>query len=394
MRILTRHVLAELLKVFLVTLAALTALIFVGLIGKEAVRKGLGLGPLVRMVPYMLPQAMQFAVPGTMLLATTSVYGRMSSSNEVVAIKSMGVSPWVLIWPTLALGTLVSFGAVLLNDVAVSWGRMGVQRVFVESIEEIALSQLRLHGSYSIDGLQISVRRVEENRLIQPTITWHPNKDEKPTTATGGWAVIEPVSADHKLVVVFHGLEGEWEGHHGVIPDSIRREFDLNLLMGDPSEDRSASNHALAEIGRATDTEHERLALLERERTAEAARALLSGDFERLSSEAWTPFDAQAGRAQYTLRRLAVEPYRRWASGFSCLCFVMVGAPLAILRQKGEFLASFFLCFLPILLVYYPLLMASVDQAKGGDMPPVVVWSGNAVLAVWGLWMMRRVAQH
>ncbi|HEX5472395.1 MAG TPA: LptF/LptG family permease, partial [Lacipirellulaceae bacterium] len=89
MRILTRYVLFDLLKVFLLTLTGLTLLIFIALIGKEAVSKGLTLGTLLRMIPYFIPQAMQFAVPGTMLLATTSIYGRMASYNEIVAIKSL-----------------------------------------------------------------------------------------------------------------------------------------------------------------------------------------------------------------------------------------------------------------------------------------------------------------
>ena len=93
MRILTRYVLLDLLKVFLLTLTGLTLLIFIVLIGKEFVDKGIGLGPLLRMAPYLVPQAMQFAVPGTMLLATTSVYGRMASYNEIVAIKALGISP-------------------------------------------------------------------------------------------------------------------------------------------------------------------------------------------------------------------------------------------------------------------------------------------------------------
>ena len=91
MRILTRYIVFDLLAVFLLTLAAMTGIVFFVLIGKEAVENGLGLVPLLRLLPYMLPQAMQFAVPGTMLLATTTIYGRMSSSNEVVAVKSLGI---------------------------------------------------------------------------------------------------------------------------------------------------------------------------------------------------------------------------------------------------------------------------------------------------------------
>ena len=42
---------------------------------------------------------------------------------------------------------------------------------------------------------------------------------------------------------------------------------------------------------------------------------------------------------------------------------------MAIRLRHAEFLAIFFVCFLPILLVYYPLLAVSVDHAKDGAVP-------------------------
>ncbi len=64
LRILTRYIVFDLLKVFLLTLTCMTAFLFVVLVGKEAVENGLGIVPVLRMLPYILPQAMQFAVPG------------------------------------------------------------------------------------------------------------------------------------------------------------------------------------------------------------------------------------------------------------------------------------------------------------------------------------------
>ncbi|MEM1304833.1 MAG: LptF/LptG family permease, partial [Planctomycetota bacterium] len=187
-RLITRYVLSELLQVFLLTLAGLTAFIFIAMAGKEAVDKGLGIGPLLRMTPYLLPQAMQFAVPGTMLLATTSVYGKMAAGNEVVALKSLGISPWKIALPTFALATVISFGAVMLNDVAVSWGRSGVERVFIESIEEVVYGQLRVHRSFTHDKLHITVRRVEGRKLVQPTVNGYFGDATEPYTFTARWA--------------------------------------------------------------------------------------------------------------------------------------------------------------------------------------------------------------
>ena len=74
--------------IFGLTLIGMTSLIVLVGLAHQAVREGLGPLAVARLVPYVLPNALRFSIPGTMLFAACSVYGRMSSSNEVVAIKS------------------------------------------------------------------------------------------------------------------------------------------------------------------------------------------------------------------------------------------------------------------------------------------------------------------
>ena len=167
--------------VFLTTLATMTAFVFVALIGKEAVENGLGLTPILRMLPYMLPQAMQFAVPGALLMAATSVYGRVSASNEVVAIKALGISPMTLIWPARRLATAISLVAVLINDVAVSWGDGGVRRVIIESLEDIAYGRLRTMRSFNTDQLKVNVEAVAGQQLIEPIIQFASSDGRPPS---------------------------------------------------------------------------------------------------------------------------------------------------------------------------------------------------------------------
>lgn len=393
MRILTRYILFDLMRVFLLTLAGMTALIFITLVGKEAVDKGLGLGPLLQMLPYLLPQAMQFSIPGTMLLATTSVYGRMSAFNEVVAIKSLGISPWVIVSPTLTLATIVSIGAVMMNDLAVSWGTLGVQRVFVESLEEVVYGRLNTTRTYGDGKLKITVKYVDGRKLVEPILEVPDNGGGKRLTITAEEAELYSNPQEGKLVIRLTNFQadGNVKVSH---PQTYEHVIALDELSSTSSKNRSPSTFALAEIGPAQVAQQGRMKGLEQEMAAGAAFALLTGEFEDLSAASWRPYlDEQRG-LEATLHRFHTEPYRRWANGFSCLCFVLVGIPMSIVRQKGEFLASFFICFAPILLVYYPLLMFSVDQAKDGVLPPVTVWLGNAVLALWGLWMMRRVVRY
>ena len=67
---------------------------------------------------------------------------------------------------------------------------------------------------------------------------------------------------------------------------------------------------------------------------------------------------------------------------------------MAIRMRNADVLTSFALCFFPILIAYYPLLMFGVDRAKAGEIDPRAVWLANVILAGWGLWLLRRVLRY
>jgi lipopolysaccharide export system permease protein len=393
MKILTRYVVFDLLKVFLLILTGLTLMIFIGLIGKEAVEKGLGLGPLLRMTPYLLPQAMQFAVPGTMLLATTYVYGRLASYNEIVAIKALGISPMALIWPTLILATLVSFAGVYINNLAVSWGTRGVQRVFVESIEDVVYGHLKMHRTYSSGKLSIIVRGVEGKKLRQPILVVAASGNHPALTIRAKEAEIWSDTKERKLHVRFHDFEVS-----GPItvsnPDTYEQEISLDELTGMSAETRSPSTYALGEIGGAIRQSAEKIEQINQGMTAQASFALVTGEFFSLAQQNWKWHEKMLDAAKQRLNRLQLEPWRRWANGFSCLGFVVIGIPVALWLRFSEFLATFFICFVPILVLYYPLLIVSVSQAKDGVFPAPTVWIGNIVLGFAGIALLRHVNRH
>ena len=120
MRILSRYTTCEFLKVFLLSLGAMTAFFLLVGVAHQAIREGLSLGPVVRILPFIVPESMRFSIPAAALLAACTIFGRMSGENEVVAVKSLGISPWTVIAPALVVGFLISVCAVWVNDLAVS----------------------------------------------------------------------------------------------------------------------------------------------------------------------------------------------------------------------------------------------------------------------------------
>jgi lipopolysaccharide export system permease protein len=394
MNLLTRYVLSELLQTFAVTLTGMTLFMIVVGVVKEATLQGLGLKQIVLLVPYVLPEALRFAVPGTILFAACSVYGRLAGNNEIIAMKAAGISPWVFLWPTLVCAIGLSFFTVWLNDVAVSWGREGIRRVVIESVEEIAYAKLTQQRSFATKGFSINVLRVEGKRLINPTLTFQANLDSPAYTLTAAEAELRADPAADTLSIICRDSEYEFGTTKGRIPGLIERVVPLSESTRKGGGGGSPSDLQMNLIAGEIAAQHEQIAELRMRMAAVAGLSMLTGDLPGLSEVVWKPQREQLESALGRIARLEMEPQRRWANGFSCLCFVAVGMPLAILRRNADFITNFFICFAPILLIYYPLLIFSVERAKAGSLPSVAVWLGNAILLLIGWWLYRHVRRY
>ncbi len=395
MRILTRYVLVELAKVFLVSLTALTVMMVVVGMAREALMQNLPLGQVLQLIPYILPDALRIALPATLLLAATSVYGRMSGSNEVVAAKSLGISPTTLLWPALLAAFLLSLVTVWMNDLAVSWGRNGAQRVLVEAVEEIAYSMLKAQRRYSSPRLSVNVRQVVGRKLIGPTVTIPARGKAPGLTIRAEEAELHSDQDSQVLKIVLRN--GTFEAN-GVVTFHFGDEYEQEIPLRDASRAKNVSAlPSWTALRLIPGQKREQTKIIERHQSdmaAEAAYQMFCGDFKGLTSREWETRVSVDQSHRERLSRLSLEPHRRWSAGFSCLCFVWVGAPMAILRRRSEAITSFFLCFLPVLIVYYPLLMYGIDGAKNGTIPPEAVWAGNALLSVWGAWLLRKVIRY
>lgn len=392
MRLFTRYVLREVCQVFLVTLVALTSfMILVGAV-QVAIAEGLGAKQIVLALPYLLPQALMFAVPGTILFAVSIVYGRMSAANEIVALKALGVGPMAVIWPSLALAVLLSLATVWLNDLAMHWGFHGVKRVVVDSAEEIAYSVLRTHKSFKSNAFEVTVREVQGHVLIDPNFRLPAGNGDEMIDISAKTAELHSVPGTGKLtLVLYHAVIDGPDLHIEHPNDVLEREV---VIKPDVGKDPSPAHLALRQIPEAVVRQRDTIERLGERMVAQAGLEVLTGEFDRLSSDGWQKDAKNLQFQKYQLYRMLTEPPRRWANGFSCLCFTLVGAAMAIRMKNSDVLTSFALCFFPILLVYYPLLMFGLDRAKAGEIDPHAVWLANAILVVWGLWLLRRVIRY
>lgn len=394
MRRITRYILAEFLKLSIVMSVCMTIGMLLIVVGQEAIRQGLGPTAVVKLLPYALPVALAYVVPGTVLFAACTIYGRMSAANEVTAVKSLGISPLALLWPALLFSFMISLGAVWLNDIA-AWGRIGLKRVALESAEQIAYGMLRSSRSYSTDRLSINVKDVQGHVLVRPTLTMYEDDDGPPIVLTAQSAEIDTdAERDVLLISMTNGEIERGDSIRMAFPDTELIEVPLSSASRKAGGSIRPADTALRRIPGEITAQRAALVDLERNLAADAAYQLMTGDFAELNDERWSEQHAAIAGGRARLARLNTEPWRRWANGFSCFAFVLVGAPLAVRMRSADVWSSFIACFLPILIAYYPLLAYGVDLSKSGDLPPYSVWIANLVLMAVGYWMARRMIRQ
>ena len=390
MRLLTRYILWEIIKVFTVCLFALTCLMMVIVVVNQALRLHLTIGPILRLIPYSLPFAMRFTIPATMLYSVCAVYGRMSSDQESTAIRAAGISPWAIIRPGIVLALFISPLAIYINDLAVSWGQRGIHRVILQSVEQIAYNRLRTTGSYSTEKFSIRVARVEDRRLIEPLISLRVKSGQQ-ATIMAEEAELRLDTLNDVLQITLANCEAEMGDD-----DPVRfSELTQEIALTDASQNGGVSDRpadlAWGQIPLELTEQRALVARIEDEQAARAAFQLLRGDLDSLGDPQWTLAEHTLNSAYARMHKLETERWRRTAVGFSCLFFVLVGAPTAIYLRNSDFLSAFFICFMPILLLYYPMLMLAVGRAKEGAFPPYMVWLGNLVFGLIGVWLIRRL---
>lgn len=389
--LLQRYILGELTRTFLFVLLCLTLLVNVVGVFQTATERGLAAPQIWEVLPYIVPSMMPFTIPAALLLTVCLVYGRMAGDQEVTAAKAAGVSVMTILWPSILLGAALSIASFMLTDRVIPWALDQMEQRIVRMVEDVFFERLRTEHSFTDrqHGLEINVRDIQGKTLIDPVIRQKP-KNGQSRTITADEATI---SLDLKRQIArIHIRYGSI-----CLPDNQRFtavdktvEFSLANEIGKPKPRNLPIDVIESQI---TETVADEDRARER-RTVDALLSTSWGGFDHLASlEKWHAKAPDKHSATY--HRLKTEIHSRYAMSCSCLFFVLLGGPFAIYKAKSQFLTSFLYCFVPIVAIYYPLILGIMAQAKKGNIDPSYgMWLGNAALLAASFVILRRVRRH
>ncbi|HET6423153.1 MAG TPA: LptF/LptG family permease [Planctomycetaceae bacterium] len=392
MRLLERYIFSQLVRVFAMMLIVITCLlVFVGAFGQMR-ESGLSAAQAVQILPYIVPSILPFTIPATLLLTVCVVYGRMAGDREIIAAKAAGIPIFTLMWPSLFLGAMLSVVSLLLLDQVIPWSFANIERIVAMATEQIFLDMLRTQNQLHLKdrGLTITVMGVRDRTLIAPIFRFAPN-DANAVTIQAREARLDFDLAHHQVILRMKRgyidvpgktrISFEQEDKAFPLPDRFQRLRPQRIRMREINAEMATATRNLAEF--------------RDRRLLEAGFAMNTGDFTKLAETTRKTNKLNELIAIEDHRRLRTEMHNRYATSCSCFFFVLLGSPFAIWMARKDFLTSFLFCFLPILAVYYPVSMMTVNMAKSGQLDPTwCVWMSNATLLVAACSFLRKVTQN
>lgn len=380
----------ELITINFVTLTVVTLLMMVIGVLREAIRQGLTPALALQLIPYAIPNALVFATPASTLYSVCVVFGRMSTANELIALQSVGIPSFVCVRPALVTALLLSLLTVWFVDLAFVWGHKGVENIILSAVDEVAYSTLRRQGSYTHGNFSIVVHEVRDRALINPTISFQ-QSNSKTIVLTAKEAQLTVEEPDNHLVLsLVDGVAtfGDSESFH--FRDRI--SYTIPLLNGDDNDLTTAnpSHLPLSLIPLANAESKRKVQYQESIIAARTGFDFISARFSEALDAKHVKEWQQLQQQRQRLFRIAAESHRRWASGFSCFAFTVLGIPLAVLLKTSDYMTTFGVCFVPILIVYYPIFALGLDLAKSGTSPAYFPWLANCIALCAGLMLMKR----
>ncbi len=400
--IINRLILFELIKVFLLSLTALTGLFLLAGLIQEATQRGLSPGQILMVIPLLIPNTLPYTIPATTLFATCVVYGRMAHDNEVLVLKAAGVNILHLLKPALVLGMATTFVTMYLYYDTIPRTQRIMRQKVLSDAEEVLYGLIKRDGCLRQPGMQyvMYVREVQGKRLLDVIFKRRlPNAQGYDVVARTREARLR-FDMENNQVLVDMGRCVVFGEKDGVGADVDDRVYPIPLpdsLFGKDYKMRTSSLTWNELQDRLVEVEGEIRQAEERfnQTTFNQPGPSAAPQAREAHQSALKDARYQIEHWQRARRGIEAEIQMRPAIALGCLCFVLIGCPVGIWASRADYLSTFVICFLPAVFVYYPLLLCGTNLAKDGRLPPhLAIWAADAILGVASLFLIWRLMRR
>lgn len=362
MRILTRYVLKEVLAHAALGVGLFTFVIFmrdVSRILELIVRNSAPLPSVAELFFLTLPTALHFTIPMGVLVGILIGLSRMAADSEVTAMRAsgMGAGKFVRIIGIFAIGAWL---LALANSVLVA-PRSAAELVKLQDSLKSSQVSYEVQPRVFYENFKDTVLYVQDTSVANDAAVWrnvflaNVKDPSSPTVTMAQQAVVVSEGPERIRLHLENGAQ------HETVP---RDPQVYNISTFDESD-------IPIQVPTTEDTPKKESPAAELNTQELVARA--------------------QGTDPKTSRWFLIELHRRFAYPTACLVLALIGIPLGLSSKKGGKSTGFVVTII-LVVIYYLISAAGIALARQGKVPAAAgVWMANALFALAGLWLLRRV---
>ena len=327
------------------------------------VNYNLSLWAVLTMIFYTIPSFMVFIIPMSVMLTILLTFLRLSSDNEIVAIKSCGISIYRLLPPVVLFAFFGFLLTIFMTLYAVPRSKLALEEMSVKvaaSNVDIGLKERTFNDAFK--GVMLYVNRIDpKNRKLIDVFIEDKRKPDIVST------VIAP---EGRLI----GVPDKYVYHliltNGTIHQINRQERSANSIQFNTY---TLSFDFKQQVAKAY-------------KTLKGRSEMSVAELQQFIREAKTKNE------KYYKIKLAL--HQRFSIPVACITLALLAFPLGIQskstrRSFGIILGLFFF------FLYYVLLTAGYSFGKIGALPPAVgMWIPNLVTASIGVFFLRQTGRE
>jgi len=364
--IIYRYVFREMIPPFVINLMFFT---FVFLmvemlkVTNMVVNYNVGVFTVLIMLAYSTPYFLTYIIPMSIMIAVLLAFLRLSGDNEIVALKTSGMSIYGLLPPVMLfclIGCLLTF---FMTAYGMPWGRLSVKELTYKVLSsnlEIVLKDRTFNDSFKDVVLYMHKIDPKTKELQDIFIEDKRTQDIVSTVvAPRGKLFSEPDEYIYHLLL-----------YKGVIYQVDVKSRSTNYIDFETYEIRLDIKQAASSLKQGTKRKKE-MNLVE-------LRNYLNNSTRRDSN----------------YYNALMELHKKFSIPIACFALGLLAVPLGI--QSGSTKKSFGLVLGMILfLIYYLLLTAGLVLGETGTCPPVIgMWFPNIVMGALGLYLLIKTANE
>lgn len=362
--IIYRYVFKEMIPPFVINLMFFT---FVFLmvemlkVTNMVVNYSVGVFTVLIMLAYSTPYFLTYIIPMSIMIAILLTFLRLSGDNEIVALKTSGMSIYGLLPPTMLFCLLGCLLTLFMTIYGMPWGRLSFKEMtykVVSSNLEIGLKDRTFNDSFKDVVLYVNKIDPKSKELQDIFIEDKRTQNIVSTVvAPRGKLFSEPGKYVYHLLL-----------YNGVIYQVDVKNRSTNYIDFETYELRLDIEQAASRLTQGTKHRKE-MNLLE-------LRDYLKNSTRKDSSYYNT----------------LMELHKKFSIPIACFALGLLAVPLGI--QSGPTKKSFGLVLgMIFFLIYYLLLTAGLVFGETGTCPPVIgMWFPNIVMGALGMYLLIKTA--